>query len=434
MACRIFRISGLIANYAKNNNYKSNAVVVSFLKPQDLLVQNARSTSFFCKLPAKSLWKSVTGISNAGRKRGRGKGAPRTKDLNRGQMIGSGKIPILFPGLNSSVVKGDHLIEMRKLPKSEQKEVPAIQPQVFSRKRVKQHPLERGWTGNIMGGRKLGPPDPVHNEPFTGFETWVLYFTQKHIMSSNMGRVKRYAIIAVTGNGNGLAGFASTSGPEARTSLTLVKNKAGQRLMYFERYDNHTVLHDFFTQFGSTKIFVKQKPKGYGLVCHRVIRTICEAVGITDIYAKVEGSDNIPNLVKAFFIGLLRQKTYQQMANEKKLHLVEFNGKTTFPKVVASPDTVRKPEEIKRNEILDFNQYVMDGKIVLRKKKPLPFYTKLESYSTYIRKMERIRDHAQMRIRLRAEYGDICSFLTEKYPEARVSKWRKHDKTEEQQE
>lgn len=67
------------------------------------------------------------------------------------------------------------------------------------------------------------------------------------------------------------------------------------------------MLHDFFTQFGSTKIFVTQKPKGYGLKCHRVIRTCCEAIGITDLHAKIEGSKNPTYVVKAFFIGLLQQ-------------------------------------------------------------------------------------------------------------------------------
>lgn len=121
------------------------------------------------------------------------------------------------------------------------------------------------------------------------------------------------------------------------------------------------------------------------------------------------------------------------MANEKKLHLVEFKGETgVFPKILASPDRVRKPEEIKAEEILDFVQYSMEGRIVLNKKKPLPFYTKLPSYVIHLRKMERKRGHDDVRIRLQSEYGDICSFLTEKYPEARVSKWRKHAEKEEE--
>ena len=71
---------------------------------------------------------------------------------------------------------------------------------------------------------------------------------------------------------------------------------------------NFLVLHDFNTSFGRVKIFVTKKPEGYGLVCHRAIREICKAVGIKDIYAKVEGpTKNIQHVTKAFFIGLLNQ-------------------------------------------------------------------------------------------------------------------------------
>lgn len=42
---------------------------------------------------ADHIWKSVTSVSNAGKKRGRGKGVgkKRAKNLNRGQIIGVGK-------------------------------------------------------------------------------------------------------------------------------------------------------------------------------------------------------------------------------------------------------------------------------------------------------------------------------------------------------
>ena len=43
---------------------------------------------------ADQLWEGVVAVSNAGRKRGRGKRVGRKKitDLNRGQMIGTGEV------------------------------------------------------------------------------------------------------------------------------------------------------------------------------------------------------------------------------------------------------------------------------------------------------------------------------------------------------
>ena len=69
-------------------------------------------------------------------------------------------------------------------------------------------------------------------------------------------------------------------------------------------------MHDFFTQFGITKIFVKKMPEGSGLICHRAIAAICKVVGIKDIYAKIEGAINVQSITKAFFLGLIRQVSF----------------------------------------------------------------------------------------------------------------------------
>ena len=44
------------------------------------------------KVSSDDLWKSVTSVSNAGRRRGRGKrvGRKRVVDLNKGQVLGTG--------------------------------------------------------------------------------------------------------------------------------------------------------------------------------------------------------------------------------------------------------------------------------------------------------------------------------------------------------
>ena len=47
---------------------------------------------WFISVTADEIWKGIGGLSNPGRKRGRGKkgGAKRIVDLNRGQIIGEG--------------------------------------------------------------------------------------------------------------------------------------------------------------------------------------------------------------------------------------------------------------------------------------------------------------------------------------------------------
>lgn len=105
----------------------------------------------------------MTSVSNAGRRRGRAKGLARKRDLNKGQILGVGKIPIQFPGLNSPVFRGKELIQQQKLPVDPEREekLAKLRQTQIGPKRIKLSPLERGWTSAQMGGRKIGPPDPV---------------------------------------------------------------------------------------------------------------------------------------------------------------------------------------------------------------------------------------------------------------------------------
>lgn len=69
-------------------------------------------------VPADDLWSGVTSVSNAGKKRGRGKGVGKkmSKDLNKGQVIGVGKANIQWPGLNTAIIRGRELVQQQKLP------------------------------------------------------------------------------------------------------------------------------------------------------------------------------------------------------------------------------------------------------------------------------------------------------------------------------
>ncbi|XP_075983303.1 mitochondrial ribosomal protein S5 [Anticarsia gemmatalis] len=378
--------------------------------------------NFFNKLPADKLWKSVTSVSNAGAKKGRGKGAGRIRirDLNRGQVIGVGRINMLWPGLSAPVIRGRELLKQQRLPDDPDRteKLIKIRDSMTRFRRLKLSPIERGWSGAKMPGRSIGPPDPVGEDEFVGFDTKILQLKSLLLMKGSLGRTRNYKAMVVTGNGQGLAGFGFGKAKEAPAALRKAKNRAGQKLMSFEIYNGHTINHDFYTAFGKTKIFVQKKNEGHGLVCHRAIKEICQAIGIKDLRAKVEGSNNLPHLVKAFFIGLLQQRTPQQLAEEKKLHLVEYKSENAYyPKVIASPKEVRTKEQIPKDETLDFTQYVMNDKVILKKKKFRPFYESMPSYKYYLKKYEKYRNHERIRLNLKVEYGDVKSFLTDKYPE-----------------
>ncbi|XP_065212111.1 small ribosomal subunit protein uS5m [Planococcus citri] len=378
-------------------------------------------SGFFNKHPASEIWKSVSSVSNAGRKRGRGKirGKKVIRDLNRGQVIGIGTANIRWPGLSAPIIRGRELVQQTRLPedKSIQENLYKLRDSVKRARRQRVAPIDRGWSGGHPNGKRIGPPDPIGDLTFSGFDTVILEQKTVARMTRLFGRLRRVSALCVTGNKNGLVGYALATAPEMKPALKRAKNRAGQRLVYVQRYDEHTVMHDFFTRFANTKIYVWKKPKGYGLRCHRAIRAICEMVGITDLYAKCEGGDAYLNITQAFLLGLLRQKSYKELSEETGMHVVEMSPyHDYFPKVLSSPkDPVYSAEEIP-----NFNLYVYDNKVFHFKKKYPPFWHKDVRYPIIVRKAENKRSHFDTKIMLRAEYdNELRSFLTDEHPECK---------------
>ncbi|KYO18373.1 28S ribosomal protein S5, mitochondrial isoform B [Alligator mississippiensis] len=320
--------------------------------PCGVTVQQSRQSSFFNKLTADELWKGVLANTSSRQKKGRGKRSKKKlrKDLNKGQIIGEGRSGILWPGLSIPVMV-DGKAQVISQHKKEQRE---IQDEILRRrdewekKRKVKVKKERGWTGRSWGGISLGPPDPGPNgETYEDFDCQVLELKSVACMTGREGQKKSASALVVVGNGNGAAGFALGKAKDRLVALRKAKNQAIHYLHYIERYQDHTIYHDITTTFKKTTIQMRKKHKGYGLHCHRAIITVCKLIGITDMYAKVCGSPHMLNLTKALFKGLANQKTHQDLANEKSLHVVEFREEQgPLPILVASPQgAVRKDPE-----------------------------------------------------------------------------------------
>ncbi|XP_003744864.1 28S ribosomal protein S5, mitochondrial [Galendromus occidentalis] len=405
----MFRIASLTGQFCR----------MSLAPPIQVHLQN-RSTSFFSKVTAEHLWKGVTSVSNAGRKRGRASGSSRkmARDLNRGQVLGVGKINMVWPGLSAPAIRGQEIIRQQKLEPDPEREkrLTALRNKHVGVRRTKIAPLDRGWSGGKAGGRYIGPPDPVGDENFEGFKSCVVKMGMVFVMRGNTGRTRQHKSIVIVGNGNGLIGFAQGKAGDARSALRKAKNGAAKNLVYIERFENHTVLHDFYTEYGSCKLIVKKKQRGYGLVCQRVVRELCKVIGIKDIFVKADARRmNTLSVIRAFLLGLHNQRSLQSVADEKRLHVVEFREEYGyFPKVVASPkdEPVRTAEEINPNEELDFNMIINGGRLVMMPKKKTPFYWNLPGYQIYLKKTDPLKNHRTTHLRILKRYGALKSFLT----------------------
>lgn len=318
-----------------------------------------------------TLLTAVKGVSTQGMKKGRAKSKKffKFKRADKG-----GRSTMTFRGLHKPVYE-----------KIEKKEEPKTTGKSAFTKKPKLLPLERGYSGTGARGRKFPAPAPIGDYDFVehGFESIILERRQVKNMTSNIGRTRSFRIVAIVGNRNGLVGFAVGKGKDYKASFSQAILKAGKHLEFIERYENRTVMHNMFSKEVATKLYIIRKHEGYGLCCQRVIRSICELAGIHDLYVKIEGPTTTYHIVRAFFNALRSQKTYQKIADQYHLHVVETKrefGK--IPRVIASPQdgNVKKTMTEDERRGLDFESLFWNRRILLNRGRKPKFYEKQQSF------------------------------------------------------
>ena len=177
-----------------------------------------RNMSYFKTGGADGLWKTMAGVSQQGKKRGRARNLMRKKDLNRGQRLGFGKAKVSWPGLTTKITHGsgvetkvkeiEPLDEKQYASYLEELEEAKKNTKAFGGGRRFQDPLDRGWTGGKPLGRKFGAPEASNKDySFDNFDSVLLEFKTVFKMTGNLGRVRRNSILMVTGNGQGAVGY-----------------------------------------------------------------------------------------------------------------------------------------------------------------------------------------------------------------------------------
>jgi len=283
---------------------------------------------------------------------------------------------------------------------------------------------ERGFTGGTLNGKSIGLPSEDTEIDFTGFDTRILESKIVATVTSILGKKRTSSCFVVTGNGKGVIGFGTGKGSFSSAAIRLAKTNASKRLLKVDLFENRTLFHNFYQEYYYTKIYAERKPAGYGLKCHRVIKLICELLGLKDIHVKMDGSMNVRNMAKAFLNGLLKQNKYHEIANKKGLHVVEMKKEMyQYPVVLASPTerTVRHENELSHEFEKDINLYVLDNKYRMKKNKRTPFYVDYPLYKRYKQRKERDNIQKKARVqRLSLLTDDSLSAVT--YPRKPVPK------------
>jgi len=137
------------------------------------------------------------------------------------------------------------------------------------------------------------------------------------------GKLQSTYCLAVVGNGNGMVGFGEGKSEEPSTAGDMAMQQAIKRMIPVERYENRTVYGELEAKFGSTRVYLRSRPPGFGIRANYYVYEVCRCAGLNDIGAKVRGSMNGMNIVKAVFEALKLQKLPETIAKQRGLHVID---------------------------------------------------------------------------------------------------------------
>jgi len=127
------------------------------------------------------------------------------------------------------------------------------------------------------------------------------------------GRNMRFAALVVAGDGNGRVGVGSGKAAEVPSAIDKATLAAKKAMVKVALCDT-TIPHEVIGVYGKSRVKLLPSKQGTGIIAGGSVRPVVELCGIKDITAKVYGSRNSTNIVKATINGLLQLRTKEEVA------------------------------------------------------------------------------------------------------------------------
>ncbi|PPQ72602.1 hypothetical protein CVT24_005124 [Panaeolus cyanescens] len=121
------------------------------------------------------------------------------------------------------------------------------------------------------------------------------------VQQTGKGKIRRTAFMVLVGDGNGLVGYGEGKHSNGMIALQAARTAAVKNMDWVERFEKRTIWTEMSTKLGATQLILRPRPVGFGLRCNPYLHQILRAAGFKDISAKVWGSRNRLNVIKAAF-------------------------------------------------------------------------------------------------------------------------------------
>lgn len=139
------------------------------------------------------------------------------------------------------------------------------------------------------------------------------------------GRIMGFAALMIVGDGDGGIGMGRARSKEVPVAVQKAAKEARKNIVKVS-LKNGTVHHTVIGKHGATKVLIQPAKDGTGIIAGGAMRAIFDAIGVKNITAKVYGSTNPYNVVRATIDGLLGVYTPAEIAAKRGKSVSEILG------------------------------------------------------------------------------------------------------------
>ena len=139
------------------------------------------------------------------------------------------------------------------------------------------------------------------------------------------GRNFRFAALVIVGDENGHVGKGIGKAAEVPDAIRKGIEEAKKNIITIPVV-NGTIPHEIIGRFAKTSVKMLPSKKGSGLIAGGAARQVFETAGYTDITAKIYGSTDKINVVRATLNGLKSLRTKEQVAALRGKSVEEILG------------------------------------------------------------------------------------------------------------
>ena len=118
------------------------------------------------------------------------------------------------------------------------------------------------------------------------------------------GRRMAFAALVVVGDQKGRVGFGTGKAREVPEAIRKATDAAKHAMIRVPLREGRTLHHDVYGHYGAGKVILRAAPAGTGIIAGGPMRAVFETMGIQDIVAKSQGSQNPHNMIRATFDAL----------------------------------------------------------------------------------------------------------------------------------